>query len=218
VKLRCTQCGALLAVTSPDAYITCPYCGARAVVSGYTGVNFLHRPALDKSDALRLFSAGSMATASLYWFPYDPDTLSRVFTQPYAEMEHYSPASADRRVWDESEVDGTSTIVPVDPELVGESGIIYHPFWVVISASTSQGTMVDGVSGRKLGESNVSSKENSFNPVHEAFSSFLISVAPALLIFFLIRGLSVFWASLLGMAVAILAPGLLQRITGKGRS
>lgn len=216
MKIPCTQCGALLAVTSPDAYITCPYCGARAVVSGYTGVNFLHRPALEKNDALRLFSPGSIATASLYWFPYDPDTLSRVFTQPYAEMEHYSPPSADRRVWDETEIEGT--IVPVDPELVGESGIIYHPFWVVISASTSQGTMVDGVSGRKLGESSVSSEENPFDPVHEAFSSFLISVVPVLLIFFLIRGFSVFWASLLGMAVAILAPGLVQRITGKGRS
>ncbi|MCK5131625.1 MAG: hypothetical protein KAR40_05675 [Candidatus Sabulitectum sp.] len=215
MKLQCKQCGALLAVTSPDAYISCSYCGARSVVDGYTGTSFLHRPALDEEDVLRLFGSGIVASVSLYWFPFDPDTLVRVFTQPYAELENYSPPSADRRVWNESEVEGT--VVPVDPELAGDTGVIYHPFWVVISASTAQGTMVDGVSGRKPGESADSGGENLFDPVREALSAFLIGVCPALLVFFLLKGLSVFWAPVFGMASAILAPGLWRKLIREAR-
>ncbi len=214
MKLQCKQCGALLAVTSPDAYISCPYCGARAVVDGYSGSSFFHRPALEEKDVFRLFDPGSVASVSLYWFPYDPDTLARVFTQPYAEMENYSPPSADRRIWDESEVEGTT--VPVDPELVGDAGVIYHPFWVAISSSTAQGTMVDGVSGSKLGESPDYSGEASFSPLQEALSAFLTGVAPALLVFFLLKGLSVFLASVLGMVSAFLAPGLWRKLRGAG--
>ena len=210
MKLQCKQCGAILAVTSPDAYISCSYCGARSVVDGYTGTSFLHRPVLDEEDVLRLFGSGIVASVSLYWFPFDPDSLARVFTQPYAELENYSPPSADRRVWNESEVEGT--VVPVDPELVGDTGVLYHPFWVAINATTAQGTMVDGVSGRKLGESANSTEENSFDPVQIAFSAFLISVAPGLLIFFLLKGISVFWASVFAMASAILAPGLWRKL------
>lgn len=216
MKLQCKQCGALLAVTCPDAYVSCPYCGAKAVVDGYTGASFLHRQTLDEKDVLRLFRSGSTASVSLYWFPFDPDTLKRVFTQPYTEMENYSPPSADRRVWNESEIHGT--IVPVDPDLVGDSGVVYHPFWVVISSTTAQGTMVDGVSGRKLGESDNPGDENLFDPVQEAFSAFLVSIAPALLVFFLLRGLSVFWAAVSGMAIAVLTPGVWSRFRGKARS
>ncbi|MCD4707315.1 MAG: hypothetical protein K8S62_06220 [Candidatus Sabulitectum sp.] len=216
MKLQCKQCGALLAVLSPDAYISCPYCGARAVVDGFEGTSFLHRPALNEKDVLRLFGRGSAVSMSLYWFPYNPDTLERVFTQPYAEMEYYSPPSADRRLWNESEVEGR--IVPVDPELVGDAGVVYHPFWVVISASTAQGTIVDGVSGRKLGESPNSSGKSLFDPFREALSAFLIGVAPALLIFFLLKGLSVFWAFVFGMASAILAPGIWRKFVKGGES
>ena len=214
MKLQCKQCGALLAVTSPDAYISCPYCGARAVVDGFTGTSFFHRPSFEEKEVLRLFDSGSVASLSLYWFPFDPDTLTRVYTQPYTEMENYLPPSADRRVWSEPEVEGT--VVPVDPDLVGDSGVIYHPFWVVISAATTLGTMVDGVSGRKLGEAANSSAENSFDPVREALSAFFIGLVPALLVFFLLRGLSVFWGSVFGMASAIVAPGLWNKFVRGG--
>lgn len=210
MKLQCKQCGALLAVTSPDAYISCTYCGAMAVVQGFTGTSFLHRPALDEQDVLRLFNSGSIASLSLYWFPFTQDTLERVFTQPYAEMENYSPPSSDRRVWNESEIAGT--IVSVDPDLIRDSGIVYHPIWVAISATTAQGTMVDGVSGRKLGDSTGSFGKKVFDPAREALSAFLVGVVPALLIFFLLKGVSVFWASLLGMASAILAPGVWKKL------
>ncbi|MCK5786170.1 MAG: hypothetical protein KAH54_06395 [Candidatus Sabulitectum sp.] len=216
MKLQCKQCGALIAVTSPDAYISCPYCGAKAAVEGFRGTSFLHRPALENKDVLRLFTSGSIASVSLYWFPFDPDTLERVFTQPYPEMENYLPPSSDRRVWNESEVEGT--IVPVDPDLLGEIGVVYHPFWVAINATTAQGSMVDGVSGRKLGESAGSTGGTLFDPLVEARSAFLIGVIPALLIFFLLQGLSVFWASLFGMASAIVAPGLWRKLVRGGRS
>lgn len=206
MKLQCKQCGAFIAVTSPDAYVSCSYCSAKAVVDGFTGTSFLHRSALAEEDVLRLFASGSIASISLYWFPYDPDSLQRVFTQPYSEMENYSPPSADRRIWNESEVKGT--VVPVDPDLVGEKGVIYHPFWVAINASTSQGTMVDAVSGRKLGDSSSPGPLSSFDPVKVALSAFWISLVPALLVFFIFKGLSVFWASVFGMASAIFAPGL----------
>ncbi len=213
MKLQCKQCGALLAVTSPDAYITCLYCGSRSVVAGYRGNNFLHRPALNKDDVLRLFSSGSVASVSLYWFPYDPDTLHRVFTQPYAEMEHYSPPSSDRRIWDEAEAEGT--IVPVDPDLVGEAGVLYHPFWIAINAASALGTIVDGVSGRIPGAPANSDGQSSFDPLREALSAFKIAVVPTLLVFFLLKGVSVFWASVLGMTSAILAPRLLKKLTSR---
>jgi len=212
MKLQCRQCGALLAVTSPDAYISCPYCGARSVVSGYDGASFLHRPSLSEEDVLRLFEPGAVATASLFWFPYDAESLSRVFTQPYAEMEDYSPPSADRRLWNESEVQGK--VVPVDPQLLGEGGVVYHPFWVVISTATAQGIMVDAVSGGKLGEVAEPSAGRVFNPSREALSAFLIGTGPALLVFFLLRGVSIFWASVFGMASAIFAPDLWKKLTG----
>lgn len=213
MKLQCKQCGALLAVTSPDAYINCPYCGAKAVVDNWTGNSYLHRPALDEEDVIRLFQSGSVTSVSMFWFPYDSDTLNRIFTQPYAEMQHYLPPSADRRIWNESEVLGT--IVPVDPDLLGESGVIYHPFWVAISTVSAQGTIVDAVSGIKLGQSSEFSAEISFDPVREAFSAFKIAIGPALLIFFMLKGLSVFWASVFGMAAAILAPSLWGKLMKK---
>lgn len=205
MKLQCKQCGATLAITSPDAFVCCPYCGAKAVVSGYTGANFLHRPVLDEKDVIRLYPSGSVASVSLYWFPFDSDTLNGVFTQPYTEMENYLPPSADRRVWDEATVQGK--IIPVDPDLLGDSGVVYHPFWVAISASTFQGAMVDGVTGRKLGESAKSGKEHLLDPTKEALSAFLTGVVPTLIVFFLLlKVVSVFWASLFGMASAILVP------------
>jgi DNA-directed RNA polymerase subunit RPC12/RpoP len=212
MKLQCRQCGALLAVTSPDAYISCPYCGARSVVEGYTGVNLYHRSALNKQDVYRLFKQGAVASATLFWFPYSHDDLARVFTQPYPEMENYSPPSADRRVWNQSEVEGE--VVPVDPELVRDTGVIYHPFWVVISAVTAQGTMVDGVSGITLGESADSTDKTGFDPVKEALSAFLTGLGPALVVFFALRGMSVFWAAVFGMASAVFAPELWKRTGG----
>ena len=213
MKLQCKQCGALLAVTSPGAYITCLYCGARSVVTGDSGDSFLHRPALTKEDVLRLFTSGSISSVSLYWFPYDPDTLHRVFTQPYTEMEHYSPPSADRRVWNESEAEGA--VVPVDPDLIGEAGVLYHPFWIAISASSAQGIIVDGVSGRKPGTPTHSDGQSSFDPLREALFTFAIAVVPTLLVFFLLKGVSIFWASVLGMTTAILTPGLFRKLMRK---
>lgn len=212
MKLRCTQCGAYIAVTSPDAYVTCTYCGARAVVSGFTGQSFLHRKVLSREDVARLFPSGSIATASVYWFPYDPGTLERVFTQPYSEMEEYSPPSADRRLWNESEI--SDTIIPVDPDLAGEQGVIYHPFWVVINSSTGQGTIVDGVSGTVVGDPAASSECSGFNPYRESFKAFATGILPALLFFFLLKGVSIFWASVFGMAAAVFAPSILDRIQG----
>ncbi len=213
MKIQCKQCGALLAVTSPDAYISCPYCGAKAVVDGYSGENFLHRPALSQKDVLRLFESGSTASVSIYWFPFDLDTLKKTFTQPYAEMENYQPPSADRRLWNESDIQGT--IVPVDPELVGDHGVLYHPFWIVISASTALGTIVDGVSGRKLGETADTVSSNGLEPVREAFFAFLKGVVPAFLVFFVMKGVSVFWASVFGLSAAVAAPILWEKY-GKG--
>ncbi len=210
MKLKCTQCGAYIAVTSPDAYVTCAYCGARAVVSGFTGQSFLHRKVLSREDVTRLFPPGAVSSASVYWFPYDPGTLERVFTQPYSEMEDYSPPSADRRIWNESEI--SDTIIPVDPDLIGEQGVIYHPFWVVINSSTGQGTIVDGVSGTVVGNPEKPSGSSGFNPYRESVKAFTTGIIPAVLIFFLLKGVSIFWASVLGMAAAVFAPSILDRI------
>jgi len=215
MKLECTQCGAVIAVTSPDAYVNCTYCGAKAVISGFRGQSFLHRPVLNEEDAVRLFPPGGIASISIYWFPYDPDSMERVFTQPYAEMVAYSPPSGDRRVWDEGEVSGT--VIPVDPDLAGDQGVLFHPVWVAINGITGQGTLVDAVSGRMIGESPGRDGSGSIKPVEESIKAFATGVVPALIIFFLLRGLSLFWASVLGMAGAIFAPDLWQRLRRGGK-
>jgi hypothetical protein len=165
---------------------------------------------LSEKDLLRLFPAGAVASASLYWFPYDPESLERVFTQPYPEMGSYHPPSGDRRIWDGSSLG--ETVIPVDPDLAGEHGVVFHPVWVAINGSSGQGALVDGVSGRFIGESQSSSVKGNIKPVDESLRAFTTGVIPALLIFFLLKGLSLFWASILGMAAAIAAPDLWDRI------
>jgi hypothetical protein len=39
-------------------------------------------------------------------------------------------------------------------------------------------------------------------------------MGPALLVFFLLRGVSVFWAAVFGMASAVFAPDLWKKLTG----
>lgn len=151
----------------------------------------------------------------MYWFPYDPGDLSRVFTQPYAEMEDYSPPAADRRVWTEDEAEGT--VIPVDPDLVGEQGVVYHPFWVVIASSSGQGTIVDAVSGLKIDSVSGSDGRKEFDPFYWSFRAFGLGLLPALAVFFSLKGLSIFWASVLGMAAAVYAPELWNRIRGGGK-
>lgn len=210
MKLECTQCGAFIAVTSPDAMAECSYCGAMAVVTGFTGQSFLHRPVLSAQDAERLFPAGSVASAVLYWFPYDPADLSRVFTQPYPEMEEYTPPAADRRVWED---DPSGTVIAVDPDLAGGEGVIYHPFWIVLDSASGQGTIVDAVSGIAVTPRGKATEQAEFDPYRSAISSFALSVIPASLVFFLLRDLSVFWAAVFGMAAAIFSPDLFRRIS-----
>ena len=215
MKVKCRQCGAGLAVTTPDAYLNCPYCGARAVVSGFTGQSFLHRPVLSRDDAERLFPPGSVSSASVYWFPFDPGTLERVFTQPYAEMESYSPPSADRRLWEGNEQDGT--VIPVDPDLTDGEGVIYHPFWVIIRSSSGQGIIVDAVSGTLVGSETSGVSPSDFSPYRESVRAFLTGIIPAVLVFFILKGVSLFWASVAGMAAAVFSPGLLDRLRGQDR-
>ncbi len=212
MKLECTQCGARIAVTSPDAFASCTYCGARAVIEGFSGASYYHRPVLTDQDALRKFPPGTAASVSLYWFPYDPDSLAGVFTQPYPEMENYTPPSADRRVWDSGSALGT--VIPPDPDLTGERGVIYHPFLVVMNASSGQGTMVDAVSGGIPGVVPAAVSSDDFKPLEESMKAFFRGVVPALVIFFLLRGVSLFWAAVLGMAAAIFIPELYPRIRG----
>ena len=213
MKLKCTQCGAFIAVTSPDAYVNCLYCGARAVVAGFTGESYLHRPVLSKQDAVRLFPVGAVASVSIYWFPYDPDSLVAVFTQPYPEMENYLPPAADRRIWEEQSAVGN--VIPVDPDLIGEQGVIYHPFWVVIASPSGQGFIVDAVSGKIVSATPEPSGKKKFDPFYWAFRAFGLGLLPALLVFFLFRNFSIFWASVMGMAAAVYAPGLWNRIRGE---
>ncbi|PIE52435.1 hypothetical protein CSA37_06515 [Candidatus Fermentibacteria bacterium] len=215
MKVKCRQCGAGLAVTTPDAFLNCPYCGARGLISGFTGQSFFHRPVLSKEDAERLFPPESIASSSIYWFPYHPETLKRCFTQPYAEMDTYSPPSADRRIWNESEAEGT--VIPVDPDLAEGEGVIYHPFRVMIRTGSGQGIIVDAVSGSVAGSEWAQTSSKGFNPYREAFAAFTAGVIPAVVLFFLLKGFSFFWAAAAGMAAAIITPFLFDVIRGRNR-
>ena len=214
MKLQCKQCGAAIAVTSPGAYISCPYCGAKAVITGFSGESFFHRVTISEKEVLRKFQPGTIASTSLYWFPYNQSLQKRVFTQPYPELENYLPPSASKGVWNSDEIEGN--IIPIDPDLIDDSGVIYHPIWVAINSSSSQGVMIDAVSSRRLGSKAEEKDKISFNPFKTARKAFLISIIPTLVVFFALKNLSVFWASVFGMVAAVIAPGLWEKLAGRG--
>lgn len=214
MKLQCKQCGAAIAVTSPSAYISCPYCGAKAAITGFSGTSFFHKVTISEKEVFRLFEPGTIASVSLYWFPFDQTSRKRIFTQPYPELENYLPPSASKGVWNSDETEGD--IIPVDPDLIDDSAVVYHPIWVAMNSSSSQGLMVDAVSGRRLGVMPEESGKISFNPLQTALKAFLISIIPTLVIFFLLKNFSIFWASVFGMASAVVAPGLWKRLSARG--
>ncbi len=198
VKINCTQCGAEHIVIESDFFLRCPYCDARIVVDPPADIPKLVMASVSPEYVRRLFSPGMVVSLEKKYFPYyemnqslKGNTLISCFSQPFPELENYSPPAGDRRVFDES-IAEPCEFIPFDRDQIDEAsvGIVFHPFYIVMlkMEGYSEGVLVDAVSGQLLGESpamdNVASKEMG---LHKLFFLTLIAGLAVSIPFFLLQ-------------------------------
>jgi DNA-directed RNA polymerase subunit RPC12/RpoP len=165
MKINCAQCGAEHIVIESDFFLRCPYCDARIVVDPPADTPKLVMASVTEEYVKRLFPLGMVISLEKKYFPYyEADqslrgkTLISCFSQPWQELEDYSPPAGDRRVFDES-IAEPCEFIPFDRDKIDESSvrIVFHPFYIVMLKleGYSEGVLVDAVSGLFLGESPV---------------------------------------------------------------
>ena len=160
MKISCSQCGADLTVLETDYYLRCPYCEASVTITAVEDLPFIVVPSVGEEAVRRLFPAGAIAELELRYFPYadGPSGPIPVFSQPFPELEDFRPPAGDRKVFSDELAD-PDQIIPMDEDILSErelsrSGTVMHPFWLVMLKleAYSQGVLVDGVSGRIVGD------------------------------------------------------------------
>lgn len=161
MRITCSQCGSEQVVMESDFLLRCSYCGSRIMVQTPAGTPAMVRAAVDEETARRAFPPGMVISIERRYFPYletgEGSSRSRVpcFSQPWQELDTYRPPDGDRVVFDES-MAVPGDIIPLDRDLLEstEGRLVLHPFFVVMLRlpGYSEGMLVDGVSGRLLGE------------------------------------------------------------------
>ncbi|OPL18934.1 MAG: hypothetical protein AVO35_03115 [Candidatus Aegiribacteria sp. MLS_C] len=161
MKIICPQCGSEHVVMESDFLLRCPYCDSRIMVETPAGTPAMVRTAVTEESVRRLFPPGMVVSMVLRFFPYletgEGSSRSRIpcFSQPWQELDSYTPPDGDRLVFDES-MAAPGDIMPLDRDLLESTGgrLVLHPFFVVMLRlqGYSEGMLVDGVSGRLLGE------------------------------------------------------------------
>lgn len=165
MKINCTQCGAEHMVIESDFFLRCPYCDARIVVDPPADTPKLVMASVSPEYVRRLFPPGMVISLEKKYFPYyemdqslKGKTLISCFSQPWQDLERYSPPAGDRRVFDQS-IAEPCEFIPFDRDQIDEAsvGIVFHPFYIVMLKleGYSEGVLVDAVSGQLLGESPV---------------------------------------------------------------
>lgn len=159
MKVSCSQCGAEHTVLESEFYLRCPYCDATILVNPPESIPVLVAPGVTSEEASRLFPSGSVSSVELRYFPYlegeEGKGLRPCFSQPWSELDGYAPPAGDRRIFDRSLTD-PEQLIPFDREMEETGGkIVYHPFLILMLRleGYAEGVLVDGVSGRLLGES-----------------------------------------------------------------
>lgn len=198
MKINCTQCGAEHMVIESDFFIRCPYCDARIVVDPPADTPKLVMASVSSEYVRRLFPPGMVISLEKKYFPYyETDqsltgkTLISCFSQPWQNLEDYSPPAGDRRVFNES-IAEPCEFIPFDRDQIDEASvkIVFHPFYIVMLKleGYSEGVLVDAVSGQLLGESpvmdNAVSKEMK---LHKLFFLTLIAGLAVSIPFFLLQ-------------------------------
>ncbi len=226
MRIKCSQCGADLVVLESDFLLRCPYCDARILVQPPTDTTFIVSPSVNDEYVSRLFPSGMAGSVELMYFPYLETAGDRklipCFNQPWHELEDYTPPDGDRKVFDEDMVDPDSTI-PFDRDLTEEveGRLVFHPFFVVMLnlEGYREGMLVDGVSGKMLGEVPESDDTTGTSSLYVLF---LRSLAGGLLvsvpIYFLSKSLDASWLSRIWSYMAVVLIGSLLFYFRKGRS
>jgi DNA-directed RNA polymerase subunit RPC12/RpoP len=182
VKISCTQCGAEQVVLESNFFLRCPYCDARIIVDPPENTPALVEPAVSEEYVRRLFSSGVVSSVEVKFFPYLEKVLSSgreiqsCFSQPWQELEDY-----------------------IDMAEESGSRVIFHPFYVVMLKleGYGEGLLVDGVSGKIIGEPPVIEEQNDSG--QNLYRTFLITLAAGLIftvpIYFLTKDFDESWLS-----------------------
>lgn len=205
MKINCTQCGAEHMVIESDFFLRCPYCDARIVVDPPADTPKIVMASVSTEYVERLFPPGMVISLDKKYFPYYEEdqsltgkTLISCFSQPWQELEGYTPPAGDRRVFDKS-IAEPCEFIPFDRGKIDEVSvrIVFHPFYIVMLKleGFSEGVLVDAVSGQLLGESPVlydtASKEMELQKLF--FLTLVAGLAVSIPAFLLLKNMDVSW-------------------------
>ncbi|MFO7949969.1 MAG: hypothetical protein R6U36_06330 [Candidatus Fermentibacteraceae bacterium] len=195
MKTSCSQCGAELTVMETEYYLRCPYCEASIMVTEVEDLPFIVVPSAGEEAVRRMFPAGAIAELELRYFPYadGPAGPVPVFSQPFPELEEFRPPAGDRKVFSE-ELAGPDQIIPMDDDILARrelsrSGTVLHPFWLVMLKleGYSQGVLVDGVSGRIVGDNPLEGETAPEVPSRTFLLCLLLGLPCAALVYWLLH-------------------------------
>lgn len=160
MKVSCSQCGSEQVVLESDFFLRCPYCDSRIIVNPPPTAPLMVTASVTGEDVRRLFPPEAVTGLELKYFPYleifESGGRERVpcFSQPWQELEEYTPPDGDRKVFDESLAE-PGQIIPFNREQaqLKESRLVFHPYFIVMLKlpGYGEGVLVDGVSGKVLG-------------------------------------------------------------------
>lgn len=168
MRIKCSQCGFEHIVMESDFFLRCQYCDSRILVETPRGTPVMIRATTTDESVRRLFPPGMVVSLERKYFPYletgegGSRTMVPCFNQPWQELDAYRPPDGDRVVFDDSMAE-PGEMIPLDRDLLEDSRgrLVLHPFFVVMLKlqGYSEGMLVDGVSGRLLGEVPLTAEE-----------------------------------------------------------
>ena len=216
MKISCTQCGAEHTVIKSDSFLRCPFCDARIVVDPPVHTPEIVMHSVDEEYVKRLFPPGMVISIEMKYFPYSESdrsltcrTIKPCFSQPWQDLEDYSPPAGDRRIFDVSAA-LPREFIPFDRDQIEEAsaGIVFHPFYIVMLKldGYSEGVLVDAVSGQLLGESPIKD-DPEFRDMELRKLFFLVLIAGlavSIPVFLLLRNIGISWLSRTWFSVIIL--------------
>ncbi len=207
MKISCTQCGAEHIVIESDFFLRCPYCDARIVVDPPADTPQIVMPSVAEEHVKRLFPPGMVISLEKKYFPYyevdhslTGKTLISCFSQPWQDLEDYSPPAGDRRIFEVS-IAEPCEFIPFDRDLIDEESvrIVFHPFYIVMLKleGYNEGVLVDAVSGQLLGESPVQDDSDLKEmELRKLFFLILIAgLAVSIPVFLLLKNIGISWLS-----------------------
>ncbi len=216
MRINCTQCGAQQVVLESNFFLRCPYCDARIIVDPPENTQALVEPSVSEEYVRRLFPSGMVSSLEIKFFPYletgtsSARKIQPCFSQPWQDLEDYLPPSGNMKIFDETLAE-PDQMIPFDRDMAEESSgrVIFHPFYIIMlnMEDYSEGLLVDGVSGKVIGEPPVTAEQaDSGTKLNRMF---FLTLAAGLVftfpVYFLTKDLDESWHSMIwNVAIVIL--------------